>query len=189
MFEKSFRVIDDKGFVGTLRAPARFLDDRTEKVIELENGQKMTVRAEDLKVQQDGSFFLRREGANGVEYNTPEVVVPNTNSVPAPTRDEPASRADVANRPEPVQRADAATRVEPPASSFFSDDYEIERVPIDRIVDVQVESRQEGDTLILPVLEEVIVYQKKMLLKEEVRITRRRRPVEQVRRFDESIKD
>ena len=37
--------------------------------------------------------------------------------------------------------------------------------------------RQEGDTLIVPVLEEVLVVEKRLLLKEEVRITRTRTEV------------
>ena len=36
-----------------------------------------------------------------------------------------------------------------------------------------VEMRQEGDVLVIPVLEEVIVLQKRLMLKEEIRITKR----------------
>jgi uncharacterized protein (TIGR02271 family) len=49
----------------------------------------------------------------------------------------------------------------------------VERVSIDRVVDQAPPPRQEGDTLVLPVLEEVVVVERRLVLKEEVRITRR----------------
>ena len=48
----------------------------------------------------------------------------------------------------------------------------IEHVPINRLVSSPVASRQEGDTLIIPVLEEVPVVGTQLVLKEEVRITK-----------------
>jgi uncharacterized protein (TIGR02271 family) len=48
----------------------------------------------------------------------------------------------------------------------------IERVPIDRMVDTPPAIRQEGDTIIVPVLEEIMVVEKRLLLKEEIHIRR-----------------
>lgn len=48
----------------------------------------------------------------------------------------------------------------------------IERVPIDRVVDVAPAIRQEGDTIIVPVFEEIMVVEKRLLLKEEIHIRR-----------------
>ena len=50
---------------------------------------------------------------------------------------------------------------------------EVERVPINREIDGPVSPRQEGDTLIVPVVEEVYVVQKKLMLREEIRLTTR----------------
>jgi uncharacterized protein (TIGR02271 family) len=50
----------------------------------------------------------------------------------------------------------------------------VERVPVNQYVEVAPAARQDGDTLVLPVLEEVLVVERKLLLKEEVRITTRR---------------
>lgn len=47
----------------------------------------------------------------------------------------------------------------------------VERVPIGRLVDGPVVDRHEGDTLIIPVLEEVLVVEKRLMLREEVRVT------------------
>ena len=49
---------------------------------------------------------------------------------------------------------------------------EIERVAIRRIVDEAPSVREEGDTIVVPVIEEVIVTERKLFLKEEVRIRR-----------------
>ncbi len=57
----------------------------------------------------------------------------------------------------------------------------IERIPIDRFVERPTGLRHEGDTLIIPVFEEVPVVVMKTKLKEEVRVTTRtvseRRPM------------
>lgn len=49
---------------------------------------------------------------------------------------------------------------------------EVERVPVGQWVDAVPDPRQEGDTTIIPVVEEVVV--KRLRLVEEVRVTRRR---------------
>jgi uncharacterized protein (TIGR02271 family) len=61
--------------------------------------------------------------------------------------------------------------VDPP---LVRDEVDIERVPINRVVEGPISVRSEEDTLIIPVLEEVLVVEKRLLLKEEVRITKRR---------------
>lgn len=52
---------------------------------------------------------------------------------------------------------------------------EVERVAIGRPVDAAPPVREEGDTLVVPVVEEVLVVERRLVLTEEVRI--RRRPV------------
>lgn len=49
---------------------------------------------------------------------------------------------------------------------------EIERLQIDRTVDVAPPVRQEGDVTIIPVVEEVVVVERRLVLKEEVRVRR-----------------
>ena len=49
---------------------------------------------------------------------------------------------------------------------------EIERLPIDRVVDVVPPIRQEGDITIIPVVEEIVVVERRLVLKEEVRVRR-----------------
>jgi len=49
---------------------------------------------------------------------------------------------------------------------------EIDRVPVGRVVERTPEMREEGDTLIIPVMEEVLVLERRLILKEEVRVRR-----------------
>lgn len=52
-------------------------------------------------------------------------------------------------------------------------DLSVERVPVGRVVQEAPQTRQEGDTLIVPVLEEVLVVEKRLVLKEELHIRKR----------------
>lgn len=54
------------------------------------------------------------------------------------------------------------------------EDVEVERVAIGRVIDTVPQVREEGDTLIIPVLEEMLVVEKRLVLKEEIRVTKRR---------------
>jgi len=49
---------------------------------------------------------------------------------------------------------------------------EIERVPVNRPVDTIPAIREDGDTTIIPVVEEVIVVERRLVLKEEIRLRR-----------------
>jgi hypothetical protein len=152
---RTFSVFDDQGCIGVLISPPKLMEPGGVKVIRLEDGREIQVRAEDLKARPDGSFHLRNAGrlaagAPGMETPTAPSAAPSSDGV---------------------------------ASEFFEHDYLIERVAVGRVLDGPVTQRQEGDTLILPVIEEVLVCEKRMVLKEEVRITRKRQAVKEVRRI------
>jgi uncharacterized protein (TIGR02271 family) len=51
---------------------------------------------------------------------------------------------------------------------------EVERIAIGKQVDKAPPVREEGDTLIIPILEETVVVERRLLLKEEVRVRRTR---------------
>ena len=71
------------------------------------------------------------------------------------------------------------THEEPLAIPLLSEDVEVERVRRDQPVAVAPKLRFEGETLVIPVVEEVLVVEKRLVLREELRVTRRlRRRVE-----------
>ena len=47
---------------------------------------------------------------------------------------------------------------------------EVERVPIGREVTEAPQTRQEGDVLVIPVVEEILVVERRLVLKEEIRV-------------------
>jgi uncharacterized protein (TIGR02271 family) len=57
---------------------------------------------------------------------------------------------------------------------LFREEVIIEHVPINRFVEEAIPLRSEGDTIIVSLLEEVPVVEKRLMLKEELRITVRR---------------
>ena len=53
------------------------------------------------------------------------------------------------------------------------DETSVEHVPVNRIVDKVPEIRYDGDTMIIPVMKEVAVVEKKLMLVEELHVTKR----------------
>jgi uncharacterized protein (TIGR02271 family) len=56
----------------------------------------------------------------------------------------------------------------------YREEVSVERVAIGRPIDKEFGPYKEGDTLIIPVLEEMLVVEKRLVLKEEIRVTKRR---------------
>lgn len=63
---------------------------------------------------------------------------------------------------------------QPVEAELASETVEVRRVPIGRFVDGPVADRHEGDTLVVSVLEEVVVVEKRLRVVEEIHLTRRR---------------
>jgi len=65
------------------------------------------------------------------------------------------------------------------------EDVAVERVSVNRVVDAAniPGIRQEGSTIIVPVLEEILVVEKRTFVKEELRITSTRREVREPEKF------
>jgi stress response protein YsnF len=55
---------------------------------------------------------------------------------------------------------------------------DVERVPVGREIDTAPDVREEGDTLVIPVVEERLVIQKRLFLREEIHVHRRRTTTE-----------
>jgi uncharacterized protein (TIGR02271 family) len=57
---------------------------------------------------------------------------------------------------------------------LLREDVEVQRVPVDRILEGSSEPRREGDVLVIPVVEEVLVMHKQLRVVEELHVRRRR---------------
>jgi uncharacterized protein (TIGR02271 family) len=60
---------------------------------------------------------------------------------------------------------------------LLHEEIDIQRVPINRIVENAPQVRHEDNVMIVPILEEVLVVEKRLMLKEELHISRRRAEV------------
>lgn len=87
------------------------------------------------------------------------------------TRSRPTGRVRVETKTELVEEIASA--------ELESSEIEVLRVPVNRQVEKAPAIRTEGDVTIVPVLEEVLVVEKRLVLKEELHV-RRRTTVESV---------
>jgi stress response protein YsnF len=68
---------------------------------------------------------------------------------------------------------------------LYRESLDVQRIPRNEVVDRAPPVRHEGDTLVIPVCEEVLVLEKRLLLKEEIRVGRREQHV----RHSENVVD
>ena len=146
---------------------------RAQVVVQLEDGTSLLVPREALIRQEDGSYHLILDPATleqrdaSAEVRDSPLVVPVLQEVlDVRTRQLETGRVRIRKS---VQEHEEL--VDPP---LWRDDVVIERVSINRVVEGPISVHSEEDTLIIPVLEEVFVIEKRLLLKEEVRITKHR---------------
>ena len=108
-----------------------------------------------------------------------------TDRVTQPSRDAPVDKlavleetATVSTREVVTGRVRIAAHVETveeiARAALRTDDVEVTRVPIDKPVTGPVPTvRTEGDLTIIPILEEIMVVEKRLMLKEELHVRRR----------------
>ncbi len=159
-------VIDSEGQQARLASPVS--DEAGQAVLVLDTGDSLSVPADLLDLRDDGSYTLAvafsalREGT--------EVVMPIIEE-----------RLTVGKRVRETGRVRlqklVETRQETVDEPLLREEVEVERVPVGEFVDGPVAVRHEGDVLIVPVLEEVLVVETRLRLREELRVTRRRTEV------------
>jgi uncharacterized protein (TIGR02271 family) len=66
-------------------------------------------------------------------------------------------------------------RVRRISAPLIHEDVEVRRVPINRVVEEAPKARRRGDTVIVPVVEEEVVITKRLVLKEEIHLVKRRK--------------
>jgi uncharacterized protein (TIGR02271 family) len=135
--------------------------------IRLPDGVNVVLPAEMLQRQADGSLQIPLTARELAAAAGEEAVIPVVEEkVSISKRERETGRVVVHVTP---HLRDETVDV-PLAEEHVS----IERVPVNQFVSGPVSVRQEGDVTVVPVLEEVLVVEKRLMLREEVRITRRR---------------
>jgi uncharacterized protein (TIGR02271 family) len=135
-----------------------------------QNGKQVLIPKELLTRRKDGSYQLAMSIEDLVDSEELPLVIPVTEE-----------RATVEKRVRETGRVEIRKsvheRVEVVDQPLHSDEVEIERVAINRVIEEPVAVRYEGDTTIIPLLEEVLVVEKRLVLREEVRIRKVRKEV------------
>jgi uncharacterized protein (TIGR02271 family) len=159
------RVVGENGLRGIVVGPSDAAPN--EIAIELEDGREISVPPSALTLQPGGTWYLRTDSPAIAAKAPPETVIPVI-----------AEELDIAKRKRPTGSVrvekQAVEHDETVSMPLTSERAEVKRVMIDRPVDGPLPVRREGDTIIMPVVEEVAVVEKRMILKEEIHITRRR---------------
>lgn len=205
------QVTDKNGMRGAIEVSAGppFDGQGAQVLVRLEDGRAVIVPTEALVPRREQGYFLP---LSLVELETlrPEGVMTNqTNQQPTRQTNPQPSRPgrDVVVMPIieeelNVEKREVETgrvrirkivreREEIVDEPLLQEEADIRRVAINRIVDGPMPVRYEGDTMIVPLLEEVIVTEKRLLLKEELHISVRqsetRRPQRVTLRSEEAI--
>ena len=114
---------------------------------------------------------------------TAQPIEPSGPSVSAGNAAEEGPQTLVAGRNLRV-RQHVRARTEQVDVSLLHEDLEVTRVAVDRIVDGPVPPRQEGDVTIYSVLEEVLVVEKRLVVREELHVRVRRSERVETRQVD-----
>ena len=180
---QAYPIVTGAGTPGRIFRESRFLDRSESFRVVLDSGEEIQAPSAAIQVRPDGTFVLD-EAAVPARNGAAAAPAPE---VPRPNREQTERRAMPVERPEPPPEPEAAPRHPASVNSvsldepLFAEEVVVERVPVNRIVDGPVQTRQEGDTTVIPVIEEVLTVHKRILLREEVRITRKRTEIREPR--------
>lgn len=142
-------------------------------LVRLTDGRQVLVPADALVPQDDGSYYLplspaelERQRAAG-QQSEDTVVVPVI-----------VEQLDVGKRTVETGRVRITKvireREEQVDEPLVREEVQVERVPVNRVVEGPVEVRYEDNIIIVPLLEEVLVVEKRLMVKEELRISKLR---------------
>jgi len=172
-------VRDRDGVCGTV-IPTSSPGTASQVVVQLEGGAQVLVSVADLVQQSDGSYYLPLRLAELAHVdNTPRV-----------TRDTPLVVPVIVEEPDIQKRVVETGKVRVTKvvhereaivdEPVWHDVVEVTRVPVQRMVSGPIAVRYEDDTMIVPVVEEVLVVEKRLMLKEELHIRKQRRETRQL---------
>jgi uncharacterized protein (TIGR02271 family) len=169
------RVTDQEGVHGTIDTAAWPLDgSRAEVLVQLESGQQVLLPLKALIRQDEGRYYvpmaltdLEHGRRAGTDPSEPPLMLPViVEELEVQKRTVETGRVRIHKI---VQERE--TLVDEP---LLQEDVVIDRVPINRVVEGPIPVRYEGETMIVSLLEEVLVVETRLLLREELHLTKRR---------------
>jgi len=168
-------VVGADGIRGTIDTSLWPLDgSKSEVLVQLADGRQVLVPLEALSRQGDGSYVVSLN-ANELEHRRVTGSAAGGQPLVVPVM---AEELDVQKHTMETGRVRInkviREREELVDEPLLREEVIIERVPVNRFVEEAIPLRSEGDTIIVSLLEEVPVVEKRLMLKEELRITVRR---------------
>ncbi|HEY1304067.1 MAG TPA: YsnF/AvaK domain-containing protein [Vicinamibacterales bacterium] len=142
-------------------------EDPDRLVVQFDDGSRLDVAREALVRQDDGSYRLSTP-SDGAQAVSRELVIPViAEELTVETHRVDRGRVRVSKRIESHEEV-----VDTP---LVREEVVVERVPINTLVEGEAPAiRDEDGVLIIPLVEEVTVVEKRLLLREEVRVSRHR---------------
>lgn len=158
----AIRVVGRNGLHGTVLDPPPSANNDTARVRIEPEGRVIELPASMLSKKEDGSYEVPL-GPSDIERD--ETVVPVL-----------AEELDVQKRQVPTGGVRVHRRTvehdETVELPLLREHVDVRHVVVNRLVDGPMPVRKEGDTTIVPVVEEELVIQKRFVLKEEIHVTR-----------------
>lgn len=173
MSHEQLIIVDADGRRGSMET----FDPAQEKTLLRFDGRQLLVPTSLLQRQAHDTYFLPLS-LSALDEKTGEIVV-----LPVI-----AEEAVVRKRPVEKERLRVSTRVEEHEALIdellLTEDVAVERVPVNRPLSAPVAVRQEGDTIIVPIMAETLEVRKLLTLVEEVHIVKRKKQVPQTQTVD-----
>jgi uncharacterized protein (TIGR02271 family) len=132
---------------GTIEPDAQPSGDNNQLLVRLDSGQQIWIPSEMLILKDDGSYYVVIEEFEVQKRQVETGRVRITKIV--------QEQEEVVDEP------------------LLQEEIDVRRVPINQPVDGPIPIRHSGDTMIVSLLEEVLVVEKRLMLKEELHITKR----------------
>jgi len=183
-YSKPTPVISKDGSRGTLVDGVSAETDTTHVIVQFESGQRVLVPLDTLTLQADGSYYylaLRQDElvdgrTVGTQHPGDPLVLPViAEHVVVQRNTRVTGRVRISKT--------VHEREELVDEPLLRRTVHVEHVPINRVVEGDIPVRYDGDTIIIPVLEEVLVVEKRLMLKEELHITQRQEQIHQPQRI------
>jgi len=171
----SSKVKDKDGVWGTVVSGSPHpLSKAAQVVVQIESGQQILMPTDMLVQQPDGSYYLPLRLAE-LEHSGSEHSVPQDEPLVVPVLME---ELEVQKRPVETGKVritkvvhERETIVDEP---LWHDNVAVTHVPMQRVVDGPMPVREENGTTIISVVEEVLVVEKRWMLREEIHIRKQR---------------
>jgi uncharacterized protein (TIGR02271 family) len=163
-------VIDQDGVRGRIDAKALERRDQRQVIITYNGDRHVQAPVSMLQQQADGVYHLPLR-LSTLEANTQLLDGGDATVIPVIQEEVEVDRRPVERGRVRITK-NVHTEEETIDAPLRQERVQVERIPIEEVVETPVATRYEGDTLVIPVMEEVLVIEKKLFLKEEVRITK-----------------